>query len=186
MDAIRFAAVWIALVLAVMLVALFGECECFEGTCIARAHGMLTGGLCEYGLDAVTHCFGTRGREAVENAVSQCCNRPNPLFQVRPRRPCLRCARGRTQQRRGSRVCGDVAPPLTPPRQLLYVPLVTVGYAVFLSTAAPLLPGPYASEVHLCAPPRVRCEARRLTLTPHARAAGSARWRRARGSCCSF
>ena len=84
MDAIRFAAVWIALVLAFMLVALFGECECFEGTCIARAHGMLTGGLCEYGLDAVTRCFGTRGREAVENAVTQCCDRPNPLFQVRP------------------------------------------------------------------------------------------------------
>jgi hypothetical protein len=32
----------------------------------------------------------------------------------------------------------------------MYLGLVTAGYFVFLRDAAPLLPGPYASEVHLC------------------------------------
>ena len=36
--------------------------------------------------------------------------------------------------------------------QCVYIALVTVGYFVFLRDAAPLLPGPYASEVHLCVP----------------------------------
>jgi hypothetical protein len=32
----------------------------------------------------------------------------------------------------------------------MYVSLVTGGYVVFLTHAAPLLPGLYASETHLC------------------------------------
>jgi hypothetical protein len=39
----------------------------------------------------------------------------------------------------------------------MYVGLVVLGYAMFLLHAAPLLPGPYASELHLCVARAARC-----------------------------
>ena len=47
--------------------------------------------------------------------------------------------------------------PHAPGVQLVYIALVTAGYFVFLRDAAPLLPGPYASEVHLCVARPLAC-----------------------------
>ena len=53
----------------------------------------------------------------------------------------------------------------------MYIGLVTAGYFVFLRDAAPLLPGPYASGVHLCV-------TKLSLLRSHARADARARVRR--------
>jgi hypothetical protein len=140
-ELLGFAAFYIVLICLFLFVMLFGECSFFEGTVVSRAHACLTGGLCEAGSDAVERYCGERGKRCVAATTTQCCDRPNPALQVRSVRGACERAQGFAAALfRVSRASA----------QCVYIALVTVGYFVFLRDAAPLLPGPYASEVHLC------------------------------------
>jgi hypothetical protein len=84
MEILQFAVFYICLIAAFLFIMLFGECAFFEGTLVARAHALLTGGACELGMGAVARLCGARGKAAVDAAVTQCCDRPNPALQARP------------------------------------------------------------------------------------------------------
>ncbi len=87
-----FALGYICLIAVFMFVMLFGECAAFEGTLIARAHGLLTGGLCDFGVAGITRVCGERGRRLVDAATTQCCDRPNPALQARVGLAAAACA----------------------------------------------------------------------------------------------
>ena len=86
LQLLGFAALYIVLICLFLFVMLFGECSFFEGTVVARAHGCLTGGLCDAGSYALERYCGERGKRCVGAATTQCCDRPNPALQVRPLR----------------------------------------------------------------------------------------------------
>jgi hypothetical protein len=163
MELLQFAALYICIIAAFLFVMLFGECAFFEGTPVARAHALLTGGVCEMGMGAVSRLCGARGKAAVDAAVTQCCDRPNPALQARGA-PEACSAHARTRAvlvptrvwSAARRVSSDNAARTRTharthaPAQLMYIALVSGGYLIYLTFVAPLLPGPYASETHLC------------------------------------
>lgn len=82
MELLTFAAAYIAFVLALIFVLLWGEQPAFEGTPISWAHWFLTGGACQ-GAEWVTGWLcGERGRAALAGLEEGCCERRNPAVQI--------------------------------------------------------------------------------------------------------
>ncbi len=78
-----FIAFYVLLLAAFIFVMLFGECAAFEGTLVARANALLSGGLCSLGSRACVRVFGQRGECVLDSVTDRCFDRPNPALQAR-------------------------------------------------------------------------------------------------------
>jgi len=135
MDLFALLAVYVLLLLSIIFVLLFGENSAFQGTLVARAHELLSGGLCTSAARLCVRCCGPHAQRVLDALSSRCVERPNPALQ----------ARALTAKRSPSPLVSLLLCAV----QLMYVSLVTGGYVAFVTSAWQLIPGPYVSEVHL-------------------------------------
>ena len=82
MDLLVFAALYVAFMLALVFVLLWGEHEAFVGTPVAWAHWLLSSGVCEAAERAAGRLCGERGRDALSGLEACCCERRNPWVQL--------------------------------------------------------------------------------------------------------